>query len=78
MRKNNALIWNMSQDSLQDGVLLLKHESPVLIACSLDGKEMTLRATGADNGYQTFALPEIAPWTALYCESQVVDKRTPR
>ena len=73
IRPDNAFIWNMSQDPLQDGALLLKHESPVLIAYSQAGKEMTLRAAETDNGYQIFALPEIAPWTALYCESQVIN-----
>ena len=61
----------MSQDPLQDGRLMLKSESSVLIAGNQEGQEWTLKATGTDHGYHIFTLPAMAPWTALYGESQV-------
>lgn len=67
-RPGSALIWNMSHDPLRGGRLTLHGGSDTLRAVTVNGEETLLAASGFDGSYHSFELPELAPWSVLFCE----------
>ena len=72
VRPGSALLWNMSQDPLRGGRLHLHGGSGSLLAVDVNGRETLLEASGCDENYSSFELPELPPWTVLLCEEPPV------
>jgi hypothetical protein len=64
----NASLWNMSQDPARGLTLKLRTQAEELVAYEVSGGSVKVKATGRDQNYREFILPEIAPWSLTYCQ----------